>query len=187
MSRLDSLYEAVAWPGESPQARLVPLAVAGVVAVGAGPKAGLVQSLAWGVTPLGAAVKRVANRPRPFPGRLDPRGGMSQSPSFPSTHVASYLAIFGFGTWLLWQRRSALALPATLVALPLILLVGPSRVRTGDHRWSDVVGGYLLGGAYLAGLVALASRTSRIRPKSRRPAGADSGHPAEARDFRPSS
>jgi len=159
---------AVAWPGESPRGQLLPAVVAGTVGLIAGPRAGLWQMAAWGVSAVGEVTKRLVNRPRPTFGRFNPIGGMAQGASFPSTHVSDYVATFGFASWILRHRRSRAALPAGVLAAALVALIGPSRVLTGDHRWSDVAGGYALGAAYLAALIALARRD---RPDRRGRAG----------------
>jgi membrane-associated phospholipid phosphatase len=162
MQPSDAVLNAVAWPGEAPRSRILPAAVAGLVGVAVGPRAALWELAAAGVAPLAELVKRAVGRPRPMPGRFNPLGGMSQAPSFPSSHASDYVAVFGFASWLLWRRGSQVAGQATLLALGFIGLVGPSRVRTGDHRWSDVVGGYALGGAYLAALIAAARRDRQL-------------------------
>jgi len=174
-----AVADVVAWPGEPPQGRYLPAAVSLVVAMAAGPRAAVWTLGSWGIVPIGHGLKRVVDRPRPFPGRLDPRGGMSQSPSFPSTHVSKYVAVFEFASWLLWRRRSVLAVPAAVGSVALIALIGPSRITTGDHRSGDVVAGYVLGAAYLAVLVAIAShdrglgRTSRERQEAPRRVGVE--------------
>ena len=89
---------------------------------------------------------------------------MPQDPSFPSTHALEYVAVFGFASWLLHRRGSVAAAPVIGLSAGAIALVGPSRVRTGDHRWSDVAGGYALGALVLAGLVALARRDAELAP-----------------------
>jgi membrane-associated phospholipid phosphatase len=110
---------------------------------------------------LGEATKRLINRPRPTLGRFNPVGGLAHGPSLPSTHVSNYVSVFGFATWILWRKRSPAALPAGLVALALVILVGPSRIHSGDHRWGDVAAGYGFGAAYLAALIALAGGIKR--------------------------
>jgi membrane-associated phospholipid phosphatase len=160
----DAVATAVAWPGVQPRGRILPPAAAAVVAVLAGGRAGVWELAAWPVAPLGELVKRVVNRPRRAPGRFNPTGGMPQNPSFPSSHVTEYVATFGFASWLLWHRRSRAAVPVAIASAGLIGLIGPSRVRTGDHRWSDVAGGYLLGAAYLGLIISLATRDERLRP-----------------------
>ena len=171
-----AVADVVAWPGEAPRGRYLPAAVSLFVAIAAGPRAATWALGSWGIVPIGHGIKRIVDRPRPFPGRLDPRGGMSQSPSFPSTHVSKYVAVFGFASWLLWRRRSVLAVPAAVWSAALIALIGPSRIKTGDHRSSDVIAGYVLGSAYLAVLVALAAHDRGLRRGSCRAANRPAGN-----------
>jgi undecaprenyl-diphosphatase len=170
-SNLDPLFAAVAWPGYRPQSIALPLALAAGVARAAGPRAAACQLAAWGVAPLGAGLKRAINRPRPITASLPILGRRGRGPSFPSTHVATYVAVYGFAAWLLARRAPIAA--ASLVAL--ILAIGPSRVRGGDHWASDVLAGYLLGAAYLAVLLACARRAgvNPTEPEPRVQAAAD--------------
>ena len=71
--------------------------------------------------------------------------------SFPSGHAMESLAGYGFLTWLLLphlhnltQRRLAV-----IACVVLVGLIGFSRVYLGVHYVSDVLGGYLAGGAWL--------------------------------------
>jgi undecaprenyl-diphosphatase len=72
--------------------------------------------------------------------------------SFPSGHVVTYTAFFGF-LWFMaytvlkhsWQRTALLFLLGGLV-----VLVGPSRIYLGEHWFSDVIGAYLLGSLWLS-------------------------------------
>jgi undecaprenyl-diphosphatase len=153
-SRLDPVLQAVAWPGYRPQNVALPAIFAAWAARTLGWKAGGFQLAAWGIAPLGAAVKRVVNRPRPITASLPLLGHRGRGPSFPSTHVANYVSTYGFAAWLL-ARRAPVASAGLVV---LIAAIGPSRVRAGDHWASDVLAGYVLGGAYLAILVAAARR-----------------------------
>jgi membrane-associated phospholipid phosphatase len=157
-----AILTGAAWPGESPQVWFLPGVLAGAVGTIAGPRAGLWQLAAGGVLPIGELLKRMVRRPRPVLGRLNSAGGRSAGPSFPSTHASNYAATFGFATWILWRKRRRAALPVGIVALALVGLAGPSRVRTGDHRWSDVAAGYALGVAYLATLIGVARRDQSI-------------------------
>jgi membrane-associated phospholipid phosphatase len=116
------------------------------------------QLAAGGAVPIGELLKRTLRRPRPVRGRLNPTGGGGAGPSFPSTQASNYAATFGFATWILWRKRSPAAVPFGTLGLALVGLTGPSRTRTGAHRWSDIVGGYGLGLVYLAALIALARR-----------------------------
>ena len=82
--------------------------------------------------------------------------------SFPSGHSAGTLVCYGLLVWVLVRllRPTHSCLWAALAAL-LVLAVGCSRILLGVHYVSDVVGGWLLGLAWLAcvlGLTAMAER-----------------------------
>lgn len=86
------------------------------------------------------------------------------SPSFPSGHSAS-AAAFALG--------AAIETPATaLVTAPLAAGVAYSRLHTGSHWLSDVIGGVTIGAA-VAGLGRLL-----VRPRERGPAGTPVALPA---------
>ena len=105
-------------------------------------------------------LQRLIGRPRPQPWLVHVSQQKS-SKSFPSGHAAT--AVLG-GGWLLafnqqWlknhagRRRGQVAL-----LLVLIGLAGPSRVYLGEHWTTDVIGGYLYGGACLSLSYALFHR-----------------------------
>lgn len=81
------------------------------------------------------------------------------SPSFPSGHTLSAVAVVGTIAYLLILRqttRSARALTVSCAAL-FALTIGLSRVFLGHHWFTDVVAAWLLGAAWLA-LVVTAHR-----------------------------
>ncbi len=94
------------------------------------------------------AVKVLVHRPRPV---VDHPVATAFGKSFPSGHAMS--ATVAYGALLLAllpaltprRRRAAVAAAALLV-----LAIGCSRLLLGVHFLSDVVGGYVLGGAWLA-------------------------------------
>jgi membrane-associated phospholipid phosphatase len=179
-----AILVAAAWPGESTRGWFLPAVVAGAVALVAGPRAGSWQLAAWGVSAIGEGAKRLFHRPRPLLGRFIPLGGTARGSSFPSTHVSNYTATFGFACWILWRKRSRIALPASAIALSLIGLIGPSRVLTGDHRWSDVGGGYAMGLLYLATMIGFAKRDRLLtRPAMMAPDAAETGAADPIRPF----
>jgi undecaprenyl-diphosphatase len=98
------------------------------------------------------AVKLVVGRPRPVAQLVRVSGAWARE-SFPSGHVTFYVCYFGFLFFAAFAllprgtnaRRAALA----LAALP-VLLIGLSRMYLGAHWASDVLGAYLLSGAWLA-------------------------------------
>ncbi|WP_170323742.1 phosphatase PAP2 family protein [Cryptosporangium phraense] len=106
---------------------------------------------------LNVGVKALVDRVRPvWPDPVARVGGLS----FPSGHAQE--AIVGYGVLVLvlapvlagWWRRLLIA-----GAVGMVLAIGFSRVALGVHYPSDVLGGYLLGAAWLAALLVVFSRT----------------------------
>lgn len=107
---------------------------------------------AAGSSVLNGIVKAAVNRLRPD--LVDPVA-REQGLSFPSGHAQA--AIVGYAVLLLvflpvlhgaW-RRAAIA-----VAVVMVLAIGFSRVALGVHYVSDVVGGFVLGAAWVAAMAA---------------------------------
>jgi undecaprenyl-diphosphatase len=77
--------------------------------------------------------------------------------SFPSGHVLTYTAFYGFLAHALFRQTGRR--PARRIAVGsivgFVLLVGPSRIQRGHHWPSDVLASYLLGFAYLLAVVRL--------------------------------
>ena len=172
------------WAGSS--AVLTPLVVLGGGVV-------IVRSRDWrpGVTllcALGGAialynlVKLAVERPRPPASQMLVQVTGS---SFPSGHATGSLAVYGMLSAVLWAsssspRRVLLWLGAFLLAA----LAGLSRVYLGVHWFTDVLGGWALGGLWLATLLAvlLLARSRRVRrpPDGAEGEGADLAAPSEA-------
>jgi membrane-associated phospholipid phosphatase len=96
-------------------------------------------------------IKFVVGRPRPSPDVIK----VYEHPgacSFPSGHVASYMALYGFLFYLIHSlmRPSPLRSILLVVCGVMMGLVGVSRVYLGAHWASDVLGGYCLGFFWLA-------------------------------------
>ena len=105
------------------------------------------------------SVKHIFSRPRPLANPLVPEDGFS----FPSSHAAVGIALYGILMYFLishfektWQK--------VLVAISgsaLILAIGASRIYLAVHWPSDVIGGYIFGGLWLAILIYLIERRVR--------------------------
>ena len=154
------LMEIVSWPGFPPQSRVIPpLAMATMLVMGL-PTEALFQLLAWGTGGISTLVKAFVRRPRPLPEQvrvvLAPLGGSS----FPSGHVLGYVGTYGFMAFLVYSviRPPRIRWPLSAGLLVLVGLVGPSRIYQGHHWPTDVAASYLLGTAYVIGLMALYRR-----------------------------
>jgi membrane-associated phospholipid phosphatase len=109
-----------------------------------------------GIWALDNMVKGLVARPRPAQGLVQVITHLD-GPSFTSGHVTSFTVFYGF-MWYLsysllkpsWKRTLLLSVLATLIAL-----VGLSRVYSGEHWLSDVVGSYLLGSVWLAVIISV--------------------------------
>lgn len=106
---------------------------------------------------LNTILKETIERPRPSEALVNVFDPLPQY-SFPSGHVMYYVVFFGFVAFLaaslpkLEPRWRAFLLT---ISLPLIFLVGISRVYLGAHWPSDVLGAYLFGGLYLSVLILI--------------------------------
>ncbi|MBF6613292.1 MAG: phosphatase PAP2 family protein [Chloroflexi bacterium] len=104
-----------------------------------------------GSAAMNGALKRVVKRSRPI---IVFRKQAASSSSFPSDHVTMSLAAYGTLVYVMVRakkekkRRFAVRLWATVLALSV--MIGWSRVYMKVHRPSDIVGGWIVGGMWLA-------------------------------------
>jgi len=72
------------------------------------------------------------------------------SPSFPSGHATSAMALYGFIIYVVWKHDThPLRNPFIIFLTILILLIGLSRLYLGVHYLSDVLVGYAIGLVWL--------------------------------------
>lgn len=163
---LQPTMRAVSWPGFPPQSHVIPAAIAAGLLVARLPLEAAFAMGAWGTAVVASAVKVVMRRPRPLAG-VDlrvvtaPLGGTS----FPSGHTITYVGVYGYLAYLAHTLLRPVAWRRAIVAalLGLVALVGPSRVHQGHHWFTDVTASYLLGFAYLTGLVEIYRRVKASR------------------------
>jgi membrane-associated phospholipid phosphatase len=105
---------------------------------------------------LNALVKRLIKRPRPT-AELVTVVRVINEPSFPSGHVMHYTNFYGLLIYLLATNWRSGKLRNALIAIctSLIVFIGPSRIYLGAHWPSDVMAGYVYGGLWFGGIMAL--------------------------------
>ena len=103
------------------------------------------------------------DRPRPG-GGLDSTDGSA----FPSGHAAYATGYVAMAVTLARVLPGLLSRAAfVLAAVAVVVVVGVTRVYLRAHYWSDVVGGWALGGGVFGGVAALALLVSYIRQNER--------------------
>ena len=149
---LDTLFAAVTWVGFPPQSNMVfGTVIAGLFLARFRFEAVMTFFAAAGSAGLWMLIVPFIGRPRPSP-ELVYVAEQIPAGSFPSGHVLNLTAIFGFLMYLIYVHAPAgwwRPLVVFLLSVP-ILTIGVARIQAGAHWPSDVLGGYLLGGIWLA-------------------------------------
>ena len=144
---LDTLATAVSWLGFPPQSDVVFGAI--ILALflsGRRWQAAGALFAAAGSAGLWFLVAPLVHRARPDPELVRVAMRIPYG-SFPSGHVLNFTATFGFLAFLAWHaRRPAVSVLCLLPPLAIAL----SRLYLGEHWPSDVLGGFLFGGLWLA-------------------------------------
>lgn len=116
-----------------------------------------------GLTGIGLFFKTFIARPRPDSNIIIQLGHYSRPDSFPSGHVLHFLGLYGFLFYLLYvgYQRTLLGRILMILCIILIILIGFSRIYLGAHWFSDTLGSYLIGTAWLYFMTILHKRFSR--------------------------
>ncbi len=93
--------------------------------------------------------KTLVSRTRPDPSLINQIDIYLNADSFPSGHVLFFVGFFGFLGYLFFRSKTSLGNFFALICCTLILLMGVSRIYVGAHWFSDVLGAYLIGFAWL--------------------------------------
>ncbi|CAN5710116.1 phosphatase PAP2 family protein [soil metagenome] len=157
------LLQGISWMGRPPLlAAVVLVAVLLVWRTGHRRRVVFLVATSLGGGIVDTLVKAAVDRPRPV---VDHPVATALGKSFPSGHAMSSTVTYGALLVAVWPwiparfRRSALV--ATVL---LVLAVGTSRLFLGVHFVSDVVGGYVLGLAWLAAATAVFAVWRREEP-----------------------
>lgn len=158
---LTDLMETFTWLGSTKIAIIIVLVAMLVLAVFLGHRKELALFiLVVGLAPLiNKLIKSIFERERPDLHRLIEETGYS----FPSGHSMSAFAMYGILAYLLWRHVPS-AWGRTLVivlGLAVTLSIGISRIYLGVHYPSDVIGGYLISGAWIGVSIEVFERTVR--------------------------
>ncbi len=160
---LDAFMKSISWLGRIPVSiALVTISSASLLLSGHRKEALLMLStllsgaLSW-------TLKVLIDRPRPTDDLVSILEE-TQFQSFPSGHVLFFTAFFG--TWIIILLRGKIlngffTLAAIAICLGMIFLGAISRVYLGAHWFTDVLGGFLIGGLFLlsAGYIYFSSYT----------------------------
>jgi len=174
------LLDSVAWVGFPPQSNVIfGVVILALFLVGLRLEAVMTLFAAVGSAGLWFWLAPLIDRPRPTPDLVNvamqlPTGG------FPSGHVLNLTAIFGFLMYVVIVKVSnvpARLLLVLLLAIPIVT-IGVARVYAGAHWPSDVLGGYLIGGIWLALTIRLYGwARRRFGRRHSATAGSTSGRP----------
>jgi membrane-associated phospholipid phosphatase len=144
---LDSMMKLVSWFGNSPGSTITVLGGALIFFIFKYRKEALFVLLTAATALVSTLVKVLVNRPRPAEPVVRIVQKASQQ-SFPSGHVMFYIVYFGFLTVLMYHLKTIPKVVRITVAALSVLLtftVPYSRIYLGDHWFTDVLGGFLLG------------------------------------------
>lgn len=158
-----AVFSAITWLGSGPI-----LAALGVlVSAGLFVKRRLIELYAWILALVGSGLLNVTLKGwfmRDRPGETP----LLASWSFPSAHAMNSLVAYGMLIYLLarTEPRRSVSVPVAAAAA-IVLLVGASRVVLGFHYFTDVIGGFLAGIAWLAACVTFSEIALRRRRLTR--------------------
>lgn len=164
---VDYLVEILNWIGQP-----IPLALlAGVLAVALMARRRYAEAIlvlpATGTHAVNALLKNVVQSPRPTEQQVriqDHASGFG----FPSGHtmaVVVFCGVIAYLAWRLIERRRYRYIVHAVVALAVVG-IGFSRIYSGAHWPSDVLGGYLWGTFYTVALVLLFHRLQPLKRAS---------------------
>jgi undecaprenyl-diphosphatase len=168
---LETALGAVGWLGFPPQSQVLFGAIVVLLFVFGLRWAAVAETIAAvGSGGLYLGLERVVQQPRPSAELVQVLGSI-QMTGFPSGHMATFTAVFGFLAFLAYRHFGASTnrwIPVVLVVI-LLVLVGIARIYAGHHWASAVVAGALLGALWLGVVVSLFYQLPGERKRAQRP------------------
>ena len=109
-----------------------------------------------GVTIINNLLKVIIARDRPNINRLVTETGYS----FPSGHSITSMVFYGYLIYLIYKYIDTKKIKILLIIILslLIVTIGFTRIYLGVHYTSDVIGGFLLGVAYLIIFIGVSNK-----------------------------
>ena len=109
-----------------------------------------------GVTIINNLLKVIIARDRPNINRLVTETGYS----FPSGHSITSMVFYGYLIYLIYKYidTKKIKIPLIIILSLLIVTIGFTRIYLGVHYTSDVIGGFILGVAYLIILIGVSNK-----------------------------
>ena len=109
-----------------------------------------------GVTIINNLLKVIIARDRPNINRLVTETGYS----FPSGHSITSMVFYGYLIYLIYKYidTKKIKIPLIIILSLLIVTIGFTRIYLGVHYTSDVIGGFILGVAYLIIFIGVSNK-----------------------------
>jgi len=151
----EALLAPFNWVGFPPRVGILYGSIAALVFAAGRRREALVLGLtASGGAGLNFLTKTLVDRPRPSPELIQVAHQIT-SGAFPAGHVLNFTGFAGLLGYLACRRAQPAWLRAATFALfaAMIAVMGVARIDSGEHWPSDVLGGYLLGFAWLVAMI----------------------------------
>jgi undecaprenyl-diphosphatase len=154
---LDEVLGDVSWFGFPPQSNILFGAIVALLFVLGARWAALTEAIAAiGSGGVYLLLEQVVAQPRPSADLVRVVGPIDRT-GFPSGHLATFVAVFGFLAFVCYRRLAPSRrrfLPIVLVTV-LLAVLALARIYSGHHWASDVAAGALLGALWLAVAIRL--------------------------------